>query len=193
MSKLLIVNGSVNGSKGNCAKVAGFVEKRAAGFAASHLVLKEASRRSVLSKLEEADCFLFLTGTYWESWGSPLQKFFEDFSELEASEAFLGKPAACGVLCHSTGGKSVLSRLQATLNLFGCVIPPFCGVEISLLAQVALRADPKGKHVDDIWSLADFEVVLKNLQAALKGGKYTAWPTDMKNFRKVWVETPKRS
>ena len=66
--------------------------------------------------LKMAEAVLFVTGTYWDSWGSPLQKFLEDHAYLETSPVLMGKPAGAIVLQHFCGGKAVLSRLQGVLS-----------------------------------------------------------------------------
>lgn len=187
--KLLILNGSIQGNKGNCGLLIKSLEKKYASmFQISVTHLKSENIRQITKKLMKADCLLFVTGTYWESWGSPLQKFFEDFTDLEASEAFVGKPAGAVVLCHSVGGKSVLSRLLSNLNLFGCLIPPFCGMELSLVAQSMLSADRTNVHQKDLWHIDDIETLMINLQKAIQGRRdYQAWPVDKKNFRKIWI------
>ena len=40
--------------------------------------------------LAEADGFVFATGTYWDSWGSPLQKFLEETTAFEGTSVWLG-------------------------------------------------------------------------------------------------------
>lgn len=187
--KLLVLNGSIKGSQGNCGKLIKSLKKNYASFFqinVSHL--KTDSRQQITKKLLNADALLFVTGTYWESWGSPMQKFFEDFTDLEATDAFVGKPAGFVVLCHSVGGKSVLSRMQANVNLFGCLLPPFCGMELSLVTQSVLLNDRKNIHRKDLWHVDDLEVIIRNLQtAALGTGCYQTWPVDKQNFRKVWL------
>ncbi|MGZ3773167.1 MAG: flavodoxin family protein [Pseudobdellovibrionaceae bacterium] len=188
--RLLILNGSIQGAKGNCGLLIEKLKKNYSSFfqiSVSHLKTESASLTT--KKLLKADCLFFVTGTYWESWGSPLQKFFEDFTELEATEVFLGKPAGFVVLCHSVGGKSVLSRMQANINLFGCLLPPFCGMELSLVSQELLKLDPNNRHQKDLWQIDDLEIILHNLQAAAQGqAHYLAWPVDKKHFRKKWIQ-----
>lgn len=187
---LLILNGSIQGSKGNCGLLIKNLKKKYASlFQISVSHLKSETRHQITKKLMNADCLLLVTGTYWESWGSPMQKFFEDFTDLEATKAFVGKPAGFIVLCHSVGGKSVLSRMQANLNLFGCLLPPFCGMELSLVAQSMLNMDRKNIHQKDLWHVDDIETILINMQtAALGRADYQAWPVDKKNFRKIWLD-----
>jgi chromate reductase len=186
---LLILNGSIQGSKGNCGHLIAYLKKQyGSEFKITVSHLKDDSKKIITKKLMSSECLLFVTGTYWESWGSPLQKFLEDFTELEATEAFVGKPAGFVVLCHSTGGRSILSRLQANMNLFGCLLPPFCGMELSMVSQHILDIDPKNRHKDDLWQIGDLELILHNLKTAVNSKQaFEVWPVDKKNFRKVWI------
>jgi multimeric flavodoxin WrbA len=188
--KLFILNGSIQGNKGNCGLlIANLKNKYAQEFKISVSHLKDETRQQIQKKLMDAEILLFVTGTYWESWGSPLQKFLEEFTDLEATKAFVGKPAGFVVLCHSTGGKSVLSRLQANLNLFGCQLPPFCGMELSMVSQALSKSESKNIHLKDLWTFEDINLILKNLQRAAEAVvNYEAWAVDKKNFKKVWVE-----
>ena len=181
------MNGSMHGNKGNCAEVAKYLQNTFSQFKIIHCPLKSTSKKNVKQLLNKADGFVFLTGTYWESWGSPLQKFLEDFTDLEAEAEFMGKPAVCIVLAHSTGGKSVLSRLQANLNLFGCLIPPMGGVELTLVNQmVQAMASP---HKDDLWTIKDLTPMMEILGKYLPPQTIKPWATDKENFRKKWIKT----
>lgn len=187
---LLILNGSIQGHQGNCGQLIAYLKKRyGSEFKITESHLKDDSKKIITKKLMASDCLLFVTGTYWESWGSPLQKFLEDFTDLEATDAFVGKPAGFVVLCHSTGGgRSILSRLQANMNLFGCLLPPFCGMELSMVSQHLLDIDPKNRHKDDLWQIGDLELILQNLKKAANAKQsFEIWPVDKKNFRKVWI------
>ena len=90
--------------------------------------------------LRQANGIVFVTGTYWDSWGSPLQKFLEDLTPWECSDVWLGKPAAVVVSMQEVGGKAVLSRLQGVLSSLGCIIPPCSGMVYSHVGQCALEA-----------------------------------------------------
>ena len=150
-----------------------------------------------------SDGLVFATGTYWDSWGSPLQRFLEQATALEAEGAFLGKPAAVLVTMHSVGGKGVLSRLQGVLSTLGCLIPPMSGLVYSLATQVATRmterlaaghgdadAAAAAAHLDDFWHLDELEVVAHNLLEALAGGRdYHSWRVDGGDPRRRWLTT----
>lgn len=186
---LLVINGSIHGNKGNCGHLIKTIkEKYSSLFRITVTHLKNETRQQMAKKLMQSDCLLFVTGTYWESWGSPMQKFFEDFTDMEATEAFVGKPAGFIVLCHSVGGKSVLSRMQGNVNLFGCLLPPFCGMELSLIAKSVLEYGLQKNHHEDLWHIDDVKTVLVNLRTAAGNiNTYKAWPVDKKNFKKIWI------
>lgn len=192
MNKLaLLINASPGGSSGNCAHLM--------QLAAQHLqptlrvqevhLAAVKSMASLEPNLRQADCFLFVTGTYWDSWGSPLQRFLEELTPTEGSDLWLGKPAAVTVLMHSVGGKGVLSRLQGVLNTFGVMIPPMSGLVYSAVNHQVLNSACKSSPVaQDLWCLEDLEVVCHNLtQATLGTNQWRAWPVDRKGFEKVWI------
>lgn len=196
MKKVLIFNASPQGEKGNCAKL---IKKNIqAGLAKSvktevvHLAkLKDyKTNKKLTNSLQQASGFIFVTGTYWDSWGSPLQKYLEEMTHLEGTEAYLGKPAAVVILNHSVGGKSVLSRLQGVLVTLGCMIPPMSGMVYGLNTDLALKNSGKAKssHQDDFWSLDDLQLILENLVRSLKiEVVWAKWPVDRKNFKKLWL------
>lgn len=198
MKKILIFNGSPEGDKGNCAHlikkniVAGL--SKSAKTEVVHLAkLKNfKSNKKLNQSIQEASGFIFVTGTYWDSWGSPLQKYLEEMTHLEGTEAYLGKPAAVVILNHSVGGKSVLSRLQGVLVTLGCLIPPMSGMVYGLNTDLVLKKSSgsfKSSHQDDFWSLDDLHLILENLVRSLKIEiSWALWPVDRKNFKKVWIK-----
>lgn len=189
MNTILILNGSPAGSKGNCNKLIKLVQKGLAKSLKTKVIhLAEVTKSSTLIKdIEKASGFIFVTGTYWDSWGSPLQEFLENATDLEGTASFVGKPCAVFVLNHSVGGKAVLSRLQGVLSTFGCLIPPMSGMVYSLVTKLALK-NSKSVHKDDLWTPDDIPMILENLKLALNiKTKWHAWPVDRKNFRKNWV------
>jgi len=189
MKSILIINGSISGDKGNCGQLVKQIQKHISNsYAIEILTLsKTTNKKAVEKKLSKASAFIFTTGTYWDSWGSPLQKFLEDFTDLEGTPVFMGKPCAVFVLNHSVGGKSVLSRLQGVLSTFGCIIPPMSGMVYSLVNDIVIKKT-KSVHADDLWSLSDIAVVIANLQLATETEiKWQSWAVDRKNFRKLWI------
>jgi chromate reductase len=139
-------------------------------------------------EISKADAYVFSSGVYWDSWGSPLQRFFEHVTPLEGDACWFGKPAACLVTMHSVGGKEVLSRLQGVMNTFGLYIPPMSALTYSLASHIALR-DGAGSHADDLWSLGDLKVVAHNLLAAAAQPRpsWLNWPVDRANPQRIWL------
>jgi multimeric flavodoxin WrbA len=191
---ILILNGSLGGSQGNT----GHVLSRLTGFlgqqvdqinlADTHLALP-----ALETRLREADGFVFATGTYWDSWGSPLQRFFEETTALEAGDLWLGKPAACIVTMHSVGGKEVLSRLQGVLCTLGLALPPMSGLTYSLANHFALQSEAAARKgfTSDLWQLTDLEVIAHNLLEALKPREtphtWRTWPVDTADPHRIWI------
>lgn len=186
--KILCVNGSLGGADGNTARL--IAELR------SCLGSRVEWRELTLSKagagegaeaaLAWADGFAFATGTYWDSWGSPLQRFLEDQTGTEATALWMGKPAAVLVTMHSVGGKGVLSRLQGVLNTLGCSIPPMSGMVYSLANHLALRQG--SEFAEDLWQLDDLDSISHNLlQAFAASPEWKTWPVDREDPRRPWI------
>lgn len=190
MKQILIVNGSPNGSTGNCGKLITKIEKLLKGIVsvkAIHLT-KVKSKANLVRDLKKSDGVLFVTGTYWDSWGSPLQAMFEDLTDYEGTDAFLGKPCAVFVLMHSVGGKGILSRMQGVLSTLGFLIPPMSGMVLSLVSQLA-KSGKKSKHQKDFWDLEDLNAILGNFILALDIKiSWQSWPVDRDNFRSIWLK-----
>jgi multimeric flavodoxin WrbA len=195
-SSILCINGSPQGSAGNTALIVQAAQKQLSRHCAvdTHCAvetLELAHNRpfnDIVPMLERSTGFLFASGTYWDSWGSPLQRFFEEATATEGTALWLGKPAACIVSMHAVGGKGVLSRLQGVLNTFGAFIPPMSGMVCSLVNQVALEHE-KSSRTEDLWNLeGDLEVLTHNLVEAVCGEKrWKSWPVERKNFAERWV------
>lgn len=186
--RILILNGSIHGDIGNCAVLIKELKKKhkTLEWDIVHLAQTHFGPR-LKNKISKADAVLFFTGTYWDSWGSPLQKFLEDATDLEGHSEVIGKPAGVCVLMHSVGGKAVLSRLQGVLSTMGFLIPPMSGMTYSLSGQLALKS--KNKHARDFWCLEDLDVIVANLLLAAECTmSWKTWPVDRKNFRKKWVK-----
>lgn len=202
--RILLVNGSPCGRQGNTSllleRFACHLQDRAL---VESLVLAESSDPVFWeSQIRAAHAFVFATGTYWDSWGSPLQRFLESLTPIEATDAWLGKPAAVLVTMHSVGGKSVLSRLQGVLNTLGLMIPPLCGWVYSATAQAAIDCVQAGLSCqasdasalrqqisEDVWCLADLQVVAHNLLEATSGShQWNAWPVERRHFGSRWIE-----
>ena len=192
MKSILILNGSPQGKNGNSQKVAAFIAKKNVAAEILHLAdlsWSEADLHKLFKQLQKAKGFIFITGTYWDSWGSPLQRFLEQVTPLEGSSTFLGKPAMVVVLNHSVGGKAVLSRLQGVLSTLGCLIPPMSGMVYSWVNHQLLNAKKKSESFKDLWSLDDIEDILENFNKALEiNVNWKSWVVDKKDYRKIWLK-----
>jgi hypothetical protein len=121
-----------------------------------------------------------VTGSYWNNWGSPLQRFIEVITAFENAPALFGKPVACAVTADSVGGAEVASRLQAVFGGLGCWNPPCSTLLLTRVALEAIDAS-KGKPDDpneDVWRIEDLDVVLKNLStaSAMPRDGWVSWP-----------------
>ncbi len=189
MKKILVLNGSPQGKRGNCAKLAKYLQFKLGKEAAVKVIhLKDLKSFSLLEKkFLESDGFIFISGTYWDSWGSPLQWCLEQMTPMEGSAKLMGKPTAVFVLMHSVGGKSVLSRLQGVLSTMGLLIPPMSGMVYSLVNQIALQS--RSSHSLDFWQLEDIDLILQNLILACERPlPWRTWPVDRKDPRRPWLK-----
>jgi multimeric flavodoxin WrbA len=184
LKKVLIINGSLNGSDGNTGKLVevarSLLQQRCEviSYDLAKPTQSGPTRAALWLALDGADGQLFATGTYWDSWGSPLQQFLEEASELEGTLSLLGKPTGVIVTESSCGGKGVLSRLQGVLSTFGVLVPPMSGMVYSMANHMALR-EPKQHLHDDLWCIKDVEIVCHNLLEALHNGtSWKAWDVD---------------
>lgn len=190
--KILILNGSPQGRSGNCAHLAEHIVQTFSEqieFKILHLSdeLKSDDLDQVLQMMRESDAHLYLTGTYWDSWGSPLQQFLERSTPFEGQDVFLGKPAGVFVLMHSVGGKGICSRLQGVLNTLGYLIPPMSGWVYSLVSQLA-AAGECSDHDSDFWSFEDLSPILNNVVRYSKiGVQPVAWAFDKKDAKRRWI------
>jgi len=184
--RLLSINGSVRGSHGNTAALLG----RAASFLphdwlhdSISLVEYPGSVESLAERLGEADALLLGTGTYWGSWGSPLQRFLEVISAYELSPCFLGKPVGVVVSADSVGGLDIAQRLLGSLSLLGCLIPPLSTLVVSRVGVSATQADATAN--EDVWQPKDLEIVVHNLLLAQRARDipWRTWP--VRNLARV--------
>lgn len=189
MKKILILNGSLGADNGNTEFLIERVQKNYSNNEVIHLknlMDGTLNLNELKTMLESADGFVFTSGTYWDSWGSPMQFFLESATAFEASDIFLSKPAAVIISMHSVGGKGVLSRLQGVLNTLGVMIPPMSGMVYSLAGKLALESE--STFADDFWSLEDLDVVVHNLAACLNNTPYKAWAVDHDDPKRVWIK-----
>lgn len=169
-SNILIINGSIRGTVGN----SGEIIKKAIShlqqekhIATTVLTLTDpiSSISSVKHLFKEANGFLIVSGTYWNSWGSPLQRLIEVMSVFENTEVFFGKPVACAISMDSVGGFEVAARLHAVFSGFGCWSPPCSTLVVSRVGLEAVdrtygrKDDPN----EDVWRLDDLQIVINNL------------------------------
>jgi NAD(P)H-dependent FMN reductase len=191
VKNILIINGSLGGATGNTSVLIEAAQKAIEMMRGKSQVIHLENETDILHLKEDfknADGFIFTTGTYWDSWGSPLQKFLESATEFEAEDIFLFKPAAVLITMHSVGGKGVLSRLQGVLNTFGLSIPPMSGLVYSLSTHLASESKVKTSFSDDFWSLEDVKIVVHNLMTAVeKKDTFKAWPVDKKDPKRRWL------
>lgn len=190
---VLIINGSLKSKSGNShrviRKISELLGTQATVVNLADFKWTPSSQKKMAIQLAKAEGVFFITGTYWDSWGSPLQIFLENITDLEGRSEILGKPAAVCVLNHSVGGKGVLSRLQGVLSTLGFMIPPMSGWVYSWVNHQVLSQNKNVKLKDDLWSLDDLGAIVENFKVALAlKGSWKSWPVDRKNFRKVWLK-----
>lgn len=194
MKNILILNGSLGASTGNTEFLIEHIQTKIKNHHATsevvhlkELMEKNLSLNDLKTKLAQADGFVFTSGTYWDSWGSPMQYFLEAATEFEGTNLFLGKPAAVMITMHSVGGKGVLSRMQGVLNTIGIMIPPMSGIVYSLAGKLALETD--SAFADDFWGLDDLDAIAHNLMTCLNNEhNYKPWAVDRDDPKRVWVK-----
>ena len=169
MRNILIINGALGGRTGNTSmllkKIKKMILKGREGVKVKIVHLHPTfSWNSVKRSIKKADALIFSTGTYWDSWGSPMQQLFEKMTVLEGSKYLVGKPASAIVTMHSVGGKEIVSRILGNLISLGCMIPPFAGFAYSYADHVAHKTRTSGrKLLDDVWHIQDLQSLLNNL------------------------------
>jgi len=192
MAQILIINGSISGSAGNTAELLALAEERLTeqGHSVDYLELvRDPSLERIIDQASKADAFIFGTGTYWDSWGSPLQKFFEITSSTEGDSCWLGKPVAAIVTAHAVGSKGILSRLFGVLNVYGMLIPPLAGFAYTFVNHVALTKEVAPEELEkELWSHHDVEIVTHNLLQAVQGTReWKKWPSDNVHYVEKWL------
>lgn len=198
-TKILVLDGSLGSESGNTAQILAHFETALGSKAIIKTWNLKSDGTPSAETLAAADAFVFSTGTYWDSWGSPMQKFFEDVTHLEGADCFLGKPAALMTTMHSVGGKEVLNRLHGVLNSFGLFIPPMCGFTYSFANHLALRSpiDENDKltsdFADDLWRMEDLETLAQNLLLATEltktsRSRWATWLIDREDPNRRWLQ-----
>lgn len=194
---ILTLNGSLNGSAGSTDVCLSIVEDtvRSCKLNVQRVNLVERVNLSaIVDYIERAKGIVFGTGSYWDSWGSPMQKLFEDLAGLDSTEILFGKPAAVVVTEHSTGGKCVFNRTLGVLNTMGMWVPPHCAAIYSMVTHEAIERGMDGWKAMETWCLKDFVVVGHNLAAAAYGTReWKSWHSgnDLTDepFRLAWLRT----
>ena len=76
--KILLINGSMHGSSGNTSQLLRYAENylRDKATVVSIPFSEDRSFLSFEPEIRSSNGFIFGTGTYWDSWGSPMQRFF---------------------------------------------------------------------------------------------------------------------
>src|ERR1043166_5652278 len=101
--KIVILDGSLGGKAGNTGAFLGhFVKALPSDVAVEYVELRDVEDvKGLEARMRAADGFVVASGTYWQSWGSPLQRFFEEGTDWELSDVWLGKPVCTLVTMHS--------------------------------------------------------------------------------------------
>ncbi len=178
MKTILILDGSLHGKSGNTHGVTEeLIKLFPADFIFEYIELKSVSDcLSLENQMQQADGFIIATGTYWQSWGSPMQRFFEQTTPWEGSHIWLGKPICTVITMHSLGGVEVMGRLQSNLSMLGALIPPMCSIVHSHVNQMASHST-ECNH--DVWDMSSLPTIAHNFITALnKTGTYQSWDVD---------------
>ncbi|GMV87456.1 MAG: hypothetical protein AMXMBFR81_03870 [Chthonomonas sp.] len=188
---VLIVNGSLGGAQGNTAELLALVEEQLTARArVTHLELvREPTLDRILAEVAGADAFVFGTGTYWDSWGSPLQRFLEMTAHTEGDAIWVGKPAGVVVTAHATGAKEVVSRLLGVLNVYGLLLPPFSAMAYTYANHIAMPH--ANDHLrNEMWAFDDGAVLAHNVLEAVGGGRdWRPWPNNSGQHGAKWLHT----
>ncbi len=179
MPHILIINGSLGGNSGNTGELLAIAEEALSErCTVSYLELvREPSIDRIIEEVGKADGFVFGSGTYWDSWGSPMQLFFETTAHTEGGEIWFGKPVVGIVTAHAVGAKGVLTRLLGVLNVYGLRIPPLGGLAYTWSNDAALET--ASDHLRrELWKPTDVQVVCHNLVEMVLGtNEWRTWPT----------------
>jgi NAD(P)H-dependent FMN reductase len=170
--RILVLNGALRGSDGNTARALSVAKSFVPADAQVdeiELARFDGTVAELFARLDAADAFVVGSGVYWSSWGSPLQRFFEIATAREATPTFVGKPCAAIVTLDGVGGIDVAARIVTTLNLFGCVVPPFA---MAVLSRAGVALDGRDGF-EDLWQPRDLDVLVGNLVEAARARRAT--------------------
>jgi NAD(P)H-dependent FMN reductase len=181
MTHLAALDGSLRPGSGNTARAIDLTCAALPRAVTVDRVALATYRGTVLemaARLRAADGLLVATGTYWGSWGSPLQQLLELMTAHEATDVFLGKPASVVVTMDSTGGTEVAARLAATLVCLGCWTPPLGWMALSRVGTELAAVAPD--RTGDVWTSGDLTVLAANLAtaAAAPRAAWRAWSVE---------------
>ena len=184
---ILFINGSLHGIDGNTFPLVNKLSEFFPGqYEIKHLSLCENKPHEEICKLiDECEGIIFGTGTYWQSWSSHLQKFFEEMVDYEGHKMWMGKPVCVIVTMHSVGGMEVAGRIQSNLSMFGLVIPPMCNLVHSYVNFLARKSSDDG----DIWDERYLNVIAHNLITAIeKRSDYMSWQVETEDSHVIWCK-----
>lgn len=197
--KIIILNGSIRGTESNSYDVAvkaAKLLKQKFKLDSEIINLSHPPKRvsTLNKKLEACSGILVVSGTYWNNIGSPLQRFIEVFTPFEQTPTFLGKPLATVITMDSAGGLDVASKVHSIFSGLGCWTPPCATVVLSRVGIDAVKRTQNQKNDpnEDVWRIADLEILLHNLSiaSALPKAKWKSWPhAEFKLNSDVWPET----
>ena len=186
---ILIINGALGGNTGNTGELLALAEEAMTGKATvTYLeLIRQPTMDRILEAVTAADGFIFGTGTYWDSWGSPMQTFLEMTAHTEGEDLWVGKPAGVIVTAHAVGAKGIVSRLLGVLNVYGMVIPPFAGIAYTWANDVALPH--ASDHLrNELWTPNDVAVICHNVLEVAKGtNEWMHWPSNSGRYGEKWL------
>jgi multimeric flavodoxin WrbA len=171
---ITIINGSLGGRSGNTGhlikKIRKITLKKDSEIKVKIVHLQPSFDWVRVRKIiRSSDGLIFCSGTYWDSWGSPMQTLFEKMTQIEGKKHLLGKPVGVIVTMHSVGAKELVSRMQGVLCSMGCMIPPFTGFAYSYSDHIAHKSRTSGKRLlDDVWHIDDLNALIYNVVEAIK-------------------------
>ena len=88
LPNILIINGALGGNVGNTGELLALAEEALAGKAnVSYLELvRQPTMDRIIEAVTASDGFIFGTGIYWDSWGSPMQIFLVMTAHTEVED-----------------------------------------------------------------------------------------------------------
>ncbi len=195
--EILIINGSISGEFGNTAILLNEISNiiRSEKYSSNTTIVNLATTRldyNLFEKITKADAYIFGSGTYWDSWGSPLQSFLEWLTFLEGNPEILGKAVGIIITGHSVGAKGILSRLQGVLCTFGFTIPPMSGMVYTLATQESICQLKDSVFEDEMWCKDDLNIIVNNIfeyEKVREKCKFISYPTGGEDCcDEIWIK-----